>query len=165
MVSLSHHLPSGLKTLEPIALGEWEKMMQVVGYGMGLKIDKDYVGCCRLIIGASPNITSAVVQSSQSVSITWSRDSGVERYVIGFERVIGSQQLQCPQFHHNSTQSVSPATEYTLTGLEEFSVYTISLTAVSFDGIQSLPARVQITTWPAGEEEMMSFVFLSEQQW
>ncbi len=93
------------------------------------------------------------MQSPQSVSITWSRDSGVERYVIGFERVIGSQQMQCPQFHHNGTQSVSSATEYTLTGLEEYSVYTISLTTLSSHGIQSLPARVQITTWPAGEEE------------
>ncbi len=76
------------------------------------------------------------------------------RYVIGFERVTGSQQIQCPQFHHNGTRSVGTETEYTLTGLEEYSVYTISLTAVSFDGIQSLPARVQITTWPAGEKNI-----------
>ncbi len=111
--------------------------------------------CCCLhwIIGAGPpTITSAAVQFPQSVSITWSRQSGVFEYVIGFERVIGSQQLQCPQFHHNGTLSVGTATEYKLTGLEEFSVYTISLTAVGSDGIQSLPARVQITTWPAGEE-------------
>ncbi len=71
-------------------------------------------------------------------------------YVIGFERVIGSQQVQCPQFHHNGTRSVGTASEYTLTGLEEYSVYTISLTAVAPDGIQSLPARIQIATWPAG---------------
>ncbi len=90
------------------------------------------------------------MQSPQSVSLTWSRDSGVERYVIGFERIIGSQQLQCPQFHHNGTRSIAPTTKYTLTGLEEYSVYTISLTAVDSDGIQSLPARVQIATWPAG---------------
>ncbi len=70
--------------------------------------------------------------------------------MIGFERVIGGQQVQCPQFHHNGTLSVSSASEYTLTGLEEYSVYTISLTTVSSDGIQSLPARVQITTGPAG---------------
>ncbi len=75
--------------------------------------------------------------------------------MIGFERVIASQQLQCPQFDHNGTQSVGAETEYTLTDLEEFSVYTISLTAVSFDGIQSLPARVQITTWPAGERQVL----------
>ncbi len=109
-----------------------------------------------LSIGASPpTITPAVVQSSQSVSITWSRQSGVERYVIGFERVIGSQQEQCPQFHHNGTRTFSTATEYTLTGLEEYSVYIISLTTVSSDGIQSFPARVQITTWPAGGEKEM----------
>ncbi len=90
------------------------------------------------------------MHSPQSVSITWSRDSGVERYVIGFERVIGSQQVQCPQFHHNGTLSVSTASEYTLTGLEEYSVYTISLTAVAPDVIQSFPARVKITTLPAG---------------
>ncbi len=73
--------------------------------------------------------------------------------MIGFERVTGSQQVQCPQFHHNGTPSVGTATEYTLTGLEEYSVYTISLSTVSSDGIQSLPARVQITTWPAGEKK------------
>ncbi len=93
------------------------------------------------------------MQSPQGVSISWSQQSGVFEYVIGFERVTESQQLQCPQFYHNGTLSVSPATEYTLTGLEEYSVYTISLTSVSSRGIQSLPARVQITTWPAGEEK------------
>ncbi len=90
------------------------------------------------------------MQSPQSVRITWSRHSEVFGYVIGFERVIGSQQLQCPQFHHNGTRFVGTATDYTLTGLEEFSLYTISLTTVSSDGIQSLPDSVQITTWPAG---------------
>ncbi len=75
--------------------------------------------------------------------------------MIGFERVIGSQQVQCPQFHHNGTRSVGTATKYTLTGLEEFSVYTISLTTVNSDGIQSLPARVQITTWPSGERRFL----------
>ncbi len=79
----------------------------------------------------------------------------MERYVIGFERVIGSQQMQCPQFDHNGTRSVSTATEYTLTGLKEYSVYTISLTAVISDKIQSLPTRVQITTWPAGERRFL----------
>ncbi len=46
--------------------------------------------------------------------------------MIEFARLTGSQQVQCPQFHHNGTRSVSTATEYTLTGLEEYSVYTIS---------------------------------------
>ncbi len=79
--------------------------------------------------------------------------------MIWFERVTGSRQLQFPQFHHNGTLSVSPTTESTLTGLEEYSVYTISLTAVSLDGIQSLLARVQITTWLAGEVLHMSPLF------
>ncbi len=76
--------------------------------------------------------------------------------MIEFERLTGSHQVQCPQFHHNGTRSVSTATEYTLTGLEEYSVYTISLTAVGSEGIQSLPARVQITTWPSGEKHFLS---------
>ncbi len=79
------------------------------------------------------------------------------RYVIGFERVIGSQQMQRPRFHHNGTRSVGTATKYTLTGLEEYSVYTISLTAVRSVGMQSLPARVQITTWPAGGKKRYFF--------
>ncbi len=102
-----------------------------------------------------PTITSAVVQSPQSVSITWSQQSGVERYVIGFERVTGNQQVQCPQFHHNG----STASEYTLTGLEEYSVYTISLTTVNSNGIQSLPARVQITTWPSGGDIFCQYIY------
>ncbi len=90
------------------------------------------------------------MQSPQSVSIIWNWQFGVLRYVIGFERVIGNQQMQCPQFHHNGTRSVSAAAEYTLTGLEEFSVYVISLTAVGLSGVRLAPESVNITTHIAG---------------
>ena len=57
-------------------------------------------------------------------------------YEISFERAIGDQQFgECPAYEHRGRVLVGgTTTTYTLTGLQEFSTYFITVTAVNACG-------------------------------
>ena len=76
----------------------------------------------------------------------------MDSYEISFERATGDQQLgDCPAYEHSRRVSAvaGTTTTYTLTGLQEFSTYFITVTAVNVVG-RSGNATVIVTTAAAG---------------
>ncbi len=97
----------------------------------------------------SPNTTT--LQGSVSptrVTVTWDEQPFIDVYKISFERVTGSLQLLCPDITHQGTYE-SNTTEYSITGLHEYSVYNISVTAVNIAGNSS--SYFTVTTRPSSE--------------
>ena len=90
--------------------------------------------------------------SSTEVSITWSYSFEVSRYEVLFERATtpAEQQGICLSSHTDSVSVNGDVAEYTLTGLEEYSTYSINVTAVIKNGLTSLPNIQQVTTLQAG---------------
>ena len=75
---------------------------------------------------------SAVSQSPTSITLTWTQPEGevVDSYEVSF-----SYQGPCSGFNHTNTTTVDGTTrQYTLTGLQEFSNYTVTLVAVNDAG-------------------------------
>ena len=88
-----------------------------------------------------------------SVMLSWEELPGVTRYEISFKRSLSSgfteRHTQCGGFEHEGTQvGVGNLTEYTLYGLQEDSVYDITVTAVY--PTLSVPHVVTVTTQLAG---------------
>ena len=74
----------------------------------------------------------AVSQSPTSINLTWTQPEGevVDSYEVSF-----SYQGPCSGFNHTNTTTVDGTTrQYTLTGLQEFSNYTVTLVAVNGAG-------------------------------
>ena len=75
-------------------------------------------------------------------------------YEIRYERVTGSQQLLCTDYEHSGTVSVGGNdTEYTLTELQEYSIYSITVVAVVDDytrGVGGSAELREVTTLQAG---------------
>ena len=70
-----------------------------------------------------------------------------------YELVFSYQGL-CDRFIHTRTTTVNGTTrQYTLTGLQEFSTYTINITAVN-DGGRSVVTSQSVTTIAAGMSYM-----------
>ena len=88
-----------------------------------------------------------------SVILSWKALPGVVHYEVSFERspVTGSRSrtTECGGFEHEGTIDVGTATEHTLNGLEEDSMYTITVTAVYTGGSASSEPQV-IATQQAG---------------
>ena len=87
-----------------------------------------------------------------SAVISWNQQSKVDSYEISFERATGDQQLgDCPAYEHSGRVPAlaGTTTTYTLTGLQEFSTYFITVTAVNVAG-RSENATVNVTTATAG---------------
>ncbi len=100
-----------------------------------------------------------MAQSPTSVRIVWAAQSGVNGYDIMFERVTESQQVLCADYEHSGTAGGSDS-EYTLTDLQEYSVYTFSLVAVVTGAgteVKSNPATVDVTTQSAGVWTQQSY--------
>ncbi len=68
-----------------------------------------------------------------------------------FERVTGSQQVLCTDYEHSGTVTAGGSdTEYTLTGLQEYSDYTFSLVAMvtrAGTEVKSIPATMDVTSY------------------
>jgi len=74
----------------------------------------------------------ATSQSPTSITLTWTKPEGeiVDNYEVSF-----SYQGPCSGFNHTNTTTVDGTTrEYTLTGLQEFSNYTVTVVAVNGAG-------------------------------
>ena len=107
-----------------------------------------------LYLHADPIAPTATVEprSPTEARITWVYPFEVSRYEVLFERATtpAEQQGICLSSHTDSVSVNGDAAEYTLTGLEEYSTYTISVTAVIKNGLTSLPSIQQVTTLQAG---------------
>ena len=71
----------------------------------------------------------AVSQSPTSIAVTWTQPEGevVDSYAVSF-----SYQGPCSGFNHTNTTTVDGTTrQYTLTGLQEFSNYIVTVVAVN----------------------------------
>ena len=81
----------------------------------------------------TPPIVTRGVATPTSVVISWSQQASVDGYEISFQRATGNQQMgDCSSFIHSDTISVDVTiTTHNLTGLQEFSTYFITVTAVS----------------------------------
>ena len=77
----------------------------------------------------------------------------VLKYQVSYQRTSGANPMGC-DFDHSGTRDVDGSvTEYTLTGLEEFSTYYINVTAVNVFGPSKLSTpSLQITTNASGED-------------
>jgi len=74
----------------------------------------------------------AVSQSPTSINLAWTQPDGdvVDSYELSF-----SYQGPCSGFNHTNTTTVDDTTrQYTLTGLQEFSNYTVTVVAVNGAG-------------------------------
>ena len=101
-----------------------------------------------------------VVVNSTSIQFSWSAvtsDITVLKYQVSYQRITGASQMGC-DYDGSETDGTSgtrdvdsTVTEYTLTGLEEFSTYDVSVAAVNVFGPSEL-STVQITTDLSGED-------------
>ena len=78
---------------------------------------------------SAPNITMVNTQSSTSITLNWTQPEGqvADSYEVSF-----SYQGPCSGFNHTNTTTVNGTTrQYTLTELQEFSNYTVTVVAVN----------------------------------
>ena len=124
---------------------------------------KCMVLCYEVLTGHSyavvppPPSATIVVVSPTSIKISWQDDferSGVNSCTILYERVTAAlQQGPCPFIGDNNEltfDSHDMDIEIIITGLEEFSTYTINITTRNAVGYSS-PSTLSITTWQAGK--------------
>ena len=110
-----------------------------------------------VLLPSAPNITMAVSHSPTSINLTWTQPEGevVDSYDVSF-----SYQGPCTGFNHTNTTTVNgTARQYTLTGLQEFSTYTVTVVAVNGAG-RSEESRESVVTM----EDGMSFKVFSERK-
>ena len=83
----------------------------------------------------TPLVTLGEVTST-SVVVSWSLQALVCSFEISFQRATGNEQLgDCTSFDHSGNVSVGGnITTHNLTGLQEFSTYFITVTAVNGGG-------------------------------
>ena len=74
--------------------------------------------------------------------------------------LVFSYQGPCDSFTHTSTTTVDGTTrQYTLTGLQEFSTYTVNITAANVGGRSAVTSQ-SVTTRGAGRSYMYSVLML-----
>ncbi len=149
MLTRSQHLPSSVTAPEMVTIGRYNSGRS--------QSDSECVGNFFLSSVHSPpmpTIRSSVAQSPTSVRIVWQAEYGVDGYEIMFERVTGSDQVLCADYEHSGTVTADASgTEYTLTDLQEYTIYTFSLVAVVTGAgteVKFNPARVDVFTLSAG---------------
>ncbi len=87
--------------------------------------------------------------TSTTIRLTWEGQASVDNYMIVFERVTGGQQVLCPDVSHTGMETVDgSSTEYTVGSLQEYSTYSIAVTAVNTAGEDT--SVITATTLQAG---------------
>ena len=124
----------------------------------------------KLVIdsGNLPPVISTLSPTATSVTITWTQPEfslPVVGYTVTVTRVTGSGQALCPSFveEDQSTTTSPSVTTTTFTGLQEFSSYTVRVTA-SFSpafGLSSLIATESATlfTLSSGEYKIKHIIY------
>ncbi len=70
-----------------------------------------------------------------NIIISWNWQSYLGLYRISYGRVTGGQQVLCPDVSHTGMETVNGgSTEYTVSDLQEYSTYSITVTAVNTAG-------------------------------
>ena len=104
--------------------------------------------CCYLflfpaLLPSAPTITTAVSQSSTSTTLIWTQPE--EDFVDRFE-IVASYQGDCTGVTYTSTWFLyGTARQHTLTGLKEFSNYTVTMVAVNDAGRTEQSSRSFVT--------------------
>ena len=107
---------------------------------------------------STPTVTLAVSQSSTSITLTWTQPEG--EIVNSFELAF-SYQGPCDRFTQANTTTVNGTTrQYTLTGLQQFSTYTINITAAN-DGGRSAVTSQSVTTRVAGRLQFIIVLLIN----
>ena len=117
----------------------------------------DIIAHCAILLDIPPTITTATpgVSTSTSGVISWNQQAYVDIYEISFEGATGDQQLgDCPAYEHRGRVLVAGATTtHILPGLQGFSTYFITGTAVNAAG-RNEGAPVTVNTLMAGMEHL-----------
>ena len=85
------------------------------------------------LLPSAPNVTTAVSQSPTSIDLIWTQPVGE---VIDSFAIEVSYQGPCAEFTHTSIWNIlyGTARQHTLTGLKEFSDYTVTMVAINDAG-------------------------------
>ena len=88
-------------------------------------------------------------RSTTSAKISWDQQTLVDHFEISFELATGGI---CPSYYHtHSGLTVDGGdTEFSVSGLEEYSTYSITVRAVNSAGISG-PTTVRVTTLATGK--------------
>ncbi len=87
--------------------------------------------------------------TSTTIRIMWEGQTFVDSHRISFERVTGGREAVCPDVSHTGMETVGgSSTEYTVRDLQEYSTYSITVTAVNTAG--EAPSILTVTTLQAG---------------
>ena len=81
----------------------------------------------------APTITSSSITAT-SATITWSQPEGslaADDYIISLQRLTGSNRQLCPTITDNRQMTIT-TTSLSFTNLQEFSIYTVTVTARAF---------------------------------
>ena len=124
--------------------------------------------CNALIINAfsvdvpppsSPTTLASPSQSPTSITLSWEQPAGdvVDRYDIVYTYLGGCSDYTQPE--NMAAVNDGAAREYTLQNLQEFSNYTLTITAVNYAG-QSIQTKLTATTQLAGRYSFMLNVLL-----
>ena len=95
----------------------------------------------------APTITSSSITAT-SVTITWSQPEGslaADDYTISLQRVTGNNRQLCPTITDNR-QMTTTTTSISFTNLQEFSIYTVIVTARVFGMSRTSTPHGFITT-------------------
>ena len=89
-------------------------------------------------------------RSTTSARISWDQQTLVDHFEISFERTTGGI---CPSYHHTHSGLTvdGGSTEFTVSGLEEYSTYSFTVRAVNSAGTSG-PTTVRVTTLTAGKD-------------
>ena len=97
----------------------------------------------------------AVSQSPTSITLTWTQPEGE---IVNSYEMVFSYQGPCDFTHTNIITVNSTTRQYTLTGLQEFSTYTVNITAVNVGGRSAVTS--QSVTRADGRSYMYSVLIL-----
>ena len=132
--ALSQHLPSPAVGSPTVTLGKTTCLI-VICIAIALNLFPS--------APSTPTVTAAVSQSPTSLNLNWTQPEG--EIIDSFE-IVFSYQGPCDSFTHTSTITADGTTrQYTLTGLQEFSTYTVNITAAN-DGGRSAVTSHNVTT-------------------
>ena len=103
-----------------------------------------------LILAVEAPVLTAGTTTATTIIISWSNnDLMVTSYVVMWERDIT---IKCTGFSHmDSTTITDDSTSYDITGLEEDSTYSITVTASNSVGSSAVSNTVTTMTMEAGE--------------
>ena len=107
-----------------------------------------YIQCYYFISAVVAPVVNVSSTMSNSITLTWTVPGPeVESYDVSWERDTSGE---CPNGDSNSTSVSGGSASYTITGLQEDSTYTITVTATNTAG-SAVSVPVTAVTGEAGE--------------